>query len=63
MTVMLTPTRWTVRISNGPTDWEDLTVEALSVEIEEIGLRFVEEFEELTLFVPMARVIFLRLGR
>jgi len=55
MTPMLTPTRWTVRISNGPADWEDLIVEALDVE-------FVEEFEELALFVPMARVIFLRLG-
>ena len=59
---MLTPTRWTVRISNGPSDWEDLTIEALDVEIDEFGLRFSEEFDELALFVPMARVIFLRSG-
>jgi hypothetical protein len=62
MTPMLTPTRWTVRISNGPSAWEDLTVTALSVETEEIGLRFYEDFDEVALFVPMARVIFLRLG-
>ena len=61
MTAMLSPTRWTVRISNGPSDWEDLTVLAMDVEIDELGLRFSEEFDELTLFVPMARVIFLRL--
>ena len=63
MTPMLTPTRWTVRISNGPTHWEDLAVEALDVEIDELGLRFSEEFDELALFVPMARVIFLRLAK
>ena len=59
---MLTASRWTVRISNGSTTWEDLTVEAMAVEIEEIGLRFYEEFEEVAFFVPMARVIFLRLA-
>jgi len=62
MTPMLSPTRWTVRVSNGPTDWEDLAVEALDVEIDELGLRFTEEFDELALFIPMERVIFLRLG-
>lgn len=59
---MLTPTRWTVRISNGPSEWEDLAVEALSVEIDEIGVRFYEEFDEVALFVPMTRLIFLRLA-
>ena len=62
MIPMLAPTRWTVRISNGSDAWEDLAVEALSVEFEDGGLRFYEQFEETVLFVPMARVIFLRLA-
>ena len=62
MIPMLTPTQWTLRVSNGSDAWEDLEVEALSVEFEFDGLRFYEEFGETALFVPMARVIFLRLG-
>lgn len=58
---MLTPSRWTVRISDGQSEWEDIQVEALGVEIEAIGLRFYEDFDEVALFIPMARVTFLRL--
>lgn len=62
MIPMLTPTQWTVRISNGSDAWEDLAVEALSVEFEDGGFRFYEEYEETVLFVPIGRVIFLQLG-
>lgn len=54
------PLKWTVRISNGQDTWEDLEVIGTNVEILEDGLHFSEEYDEIVLFVPMARVIFLR---
>ena len=40
---MLTPSGWTVRFSDGQSEWDDIQVEALSVEIEAIDLRFCED--------------------
>ena len=54
------PQKWTVRISNGYDSWEDLEVVGTDVEVLEDGLHFSEEYDEVVLFVPMARVIFLR---
>ena len=57
---MTTPQKWTVRVSNSQDNWEDLEVVGTDVEILDDGLHFSEEYDEVVLFVPMARVIFLR---